>query len=49
MTHQVIVDRDPGDETTHDPEGLAEQSFGANEGIYSNLEGQLAPLDEVLS
>lgn len=40
---------DPGDETTHDSEGEVEQVFGANEGIYSDIEGHRAPIDEVLS
>jgi hypothetical protein len=32
-----------------DPEGASEQTFGGNEGIYSDLDGEQAPADEVLS
>jgi hypothetical protein len=32
-----------------EPEGAAEQTFGGNEGIYFDLEGEQAPVDEVLS
>lgn len=49
MTHQVIVDRDPGDETTHNLEGVADITFGGNDGLYFDTEGNERTADEVLS
>lgn len=51
---------DPGDETTHDPEGLAEQTFGGAEEhlvalapslpieLYYDIDGGVDKLDWVL-